>query len=275
MMRTMRTLRIAVFGANGRMGRSVVRLAHAGGLDVVCAVGAADVGRDAGELAGIAPLGVPVVEDVAAVARAKADVVIDFSVPTATAALLPVAAGAGVAVVSGTTGLGETERAALAVASERVPVLWEPNMSVGIHVLAQLVRQAVSALDGWDIEVIEAHHGAKVDSPSGTAIRLADVAREARGSGRFVHGRQGRPGPRATDEIGVHALRGGDVFGDHTVHLMSGGERIELTHRATGRDVFAYGALRAAAWIATVKAPGRYALADMLSGSSPGAPKKA
>lgn len=260
-------MRLAVMGASGRMGRSVVRLAQAGGVDVVCAVGAIDVGRDAGELAGISALGVPIVDDVAAIGRAKADVVIDFSVPSATLALVPIAAAAGAAIVSGTTGIGDDERAALARAAERVPVLWEPNMSLGVHVLAQLVRRAVTALEGWDIEVIETHHRAKVDSPSGTALRLADVARAARGSGRFVHGRQGRPGPRSDDEIGVHALRGGDVFGDHTVHLMSGGERLELTHRATGRDVFAHGALRAASWL-TGKPPGSYALAEMLSATT-------
>jgi 4-hydroxy-tetrahydrodipicolinate reductase len=246
------------------MGRSIVRLALARGLEVVCAVGASDLGRDVGELAGAGALGVPVVEDVAAVAVSKADVVIEFSAPAAAAALAPVAARAGIAIVSGTTGLGEPERAAFARAAERVAVLWEPNMSLGVHVLTQLVRRAAAALSEWDVEVAETHHRAKVDAPSGTALRLADAAREGRGSGRLVHGRQGRPGARASDEIGMHALRGGDVVGDHTVHLMSGGERLELTHRATGRDVFAHGALRAAEWIAG-KPAGTYALADVLS----------
>jgi 4-hydroxy-tetrahydrodipicolinate reductase len=258
-------MRIAVVGASGKMGRSIVRLAGGRGIEVACAVGATDVGRDAGELAGVGPLGVVVVDDVAAVASSRAAVVIDFSVPSATAMLAPVAAQAGIALVSGTTGLGDAERATLARAAERVAVLWEPNMSLGVHVLSQLVRRATAALAEWDVEITETHHRAKVDAPSGTALRLAEAAREGRRSGRLVHGRQGRPGPRVGDEIGMHALRGGDVVGDHTVHLMSGGERLELTHRATGREVFAHGALRVAEWIAGRPA-GSYAFGDMLSG---------
>jgi 4-hydroxy-tetrahydrodipicolinate reductase len=257
-------MRIAVVGASGKMGRSVVRLALGRGIEVGCAVGSSDVGRDIGELAGTGALGVPVVDDVAAVAASRADVVIDFSAPAATAALAAVAARAGIAIVSGTTGLGELERAALGRAAERVAVLWEPNMSLGVHVLTQLVHRAAAALAEWDVEIAETHHRAKVDAPSGTALRLADAAREGRRSGRMVHGRQGRPGPRANDEIGMHALRGGDVVGDHTVHLMSAGERLELTHRATGRDLFAHGALRAAEWIAG-KPAGTYVLADVLN----------
>jgi len=144
-----------------------------------------------------------------------------------------------------------------------VPVLWEPNMSLGVFVLSRLVSQAVAALAEWDIEVVEAHHRLKVDAPSGTALRLAETAQRARAGTRLVHGRQGTPGARTNDEIGMHALRGGDVLGDHTVHLLGGGERIELTHRATSRDVFAHGAIRAARWIRG-KPAGRYGLADIL-----------
>ena len=130
-------------------------------------------------------------------------------------------------------------------------------MSVGVHVLAQLVAQAVAALADWDVEIVETHHRAKVDAPSGTALRLAEAAQRARADSRrgWSHGRQGKPGARGADEIGMHALRGGDVIGDHAVHLLGGGERLELTHRATSRDVFAHGALRAARWIAG-KPPG-------------------
>jgi 4-hydroxy-tetrahydrodipicolinate reductase len=258
-------MRLAVVGGSGRMGRAVVRLAHAEGLQVVCAVSATDVGRDAGELAGVGPLGVPVAADVAALALARADVAIDFSAPGATLALAQVAADAGCAVVSGTTGLGEDARAALDRAAAKVPILWEPNMSVGVHVLAELVRGAVAALGDWDVEIVETHHRAKVDAPSGTALRLAETAQRARrGATRLVHGREGKPGARAPDEIGMHAVRGGDVVGDHVVHLFGGGERIELAHRATSRDVFAHGALRAARWIAGRPA-GRYTLSDMLA----------
>jgi len=256
-------MRVAVVGANGRMGRAVVRLAVTGGLDVTCAIGAADVGRDAGELAGVGSIGTSVVDGLAALEHAKADVLIDFSAPAVTTALAPIAAVAGIAIVSGTTGLSDAGRLALDHAATRVPVLWEPNMSVGIFVLSTLVAQAVAALPEWDIEIVEVHHGAKVDAPSGTALRLAEVAQRARAGTRLVHGRQGTPGARRSEEIGMHALRGGDVLGDHTIHLLGGGERIELTHRATSRDVFAHGALRAARWIQG-KPAGRYGLADML-----------
>jgi 4-hydroxy-tetrahydrodipicolinate reductase len=257
-------MRLAVVGANGRMGRAVVRLAKAEGMDVVCAIGAGDIGRDVGELAGIGPIGTSVVDGLAALETTRADVVIDFSAPDVTLAMTPIAAAAGTAIVSGTTGLAEAIRAALGDASVRVPVLWEPNMSLGVHILSRLVAQAVQALADWDIEIVETHHGAKVDAPSGTALRLAESAQKARAAAtRLVHGREGRPGARAKAEIGMHALRGGDIIGDHTVHLMGGGERLELTHRATSRDVFAHGAIRAARWLAG-KAPGRYGLDDVL-----------
>jgi 4-hydroxy-tetrahydrodipicolinate reductase len=257
-------MRLAVVGASGRMGRAVLRLAHEQGVEVVCAVGATDVGRDAGELAGIGATGLCVVDGLAALEHARADVVVDFSAPGATLALAPVAAAAGCAIVSGTTGLEAGAREALEQASARVPVLWEPNMSVGVHVLTELVARAAAALAGWDVEIVEAHHRAKVDAPSGTALRLAEAAHKARaGASRLVHGREGKPGARRSEEIGMHALRGGDVVGDHAVHLLGGGERLELVHRATNRDVFAHGALRAARWIAGRPAGG-YALADVL-----------
>jgi 4-hydroxy-tetrahydrodipicolinate reductase len=259
-------VRLAVVGASGKMGRAIVRLAAAGGLEVVCAVGTSDIGRDIGELAGLGPMGVAVVDGLAAVEHARVDVVIDFSAPSATTALAPIAAQQGAALVSGTTGLDEGARAALARAAERVPVLWEPNMSLGVHVLADLVARAVGALGQWDIEIVETHHRAKVDAPSGTALRLADVAARSRAAdSRLVHGREGRPGARTAPEIGMHAVRGGDVIGDHVVHLLGGGERLELTHRATSRDVFAHGAIAAARFVAG-KPAGRYTLADVVRG---------
>lgn len=261
--------RVAVVGASGRMGRAVVRAARAEGMSVVCAVGATDVGRDVGDLAGVGSLGVYVVDGLAALEGAHAEVVVDFSAPTATLALAPIAAAAGTAIVSGTTGLDDRARGALEQAASEVAVLWEPNMSVGVHVLSRLAAEAAAALGDWDIEIVETHHRAKVDAPSGTALRLAEVLQRARGPGAtVVHGRHGSPGVRARNEIGVHALRGGDVVGDHVVHLMGGGERLELTHRATSRDVFAHGALRAARWIAG-RARGWYSLRDVLSGSRP------
>jgi 4-hydroxy-tetrahydrodipicolinate reductase len=261
-------MRLAVVGASGRMGRAVVALASADGMEIVCAVGTTDVGRDAGELAGIGPIGTCVVDGLAAVEHARADVVIDFSVPSATLVLATIAAATGSAIVSGTTGLGEDAREALDRASKRIAVLWEPNMSVGVHLLGRLVAQAVAALPEWDVEIVETHHHAKVDAPSGTALRLAEIVRAGRPTARMVHGRQGKPGVRGSDEIGMHALRGGDVVGDHVVHVMGGAERIELTHRATSRNVFAHGALRAARWIAARPA-GFYALDDVLGAGPP------
>jgi 4-hydroxy-tetrahydrodipicolinate reductase len=258
------TPRLGVVGASGKMGRAIVRLAAAAGLDVVCAVGSTDIGKDVGDLAGIGPVGVSVVDGLAAIETVALDVVIDFSAPAATAALAPIAARRGTALVSGTTGLDAVARTALARAAERIPVLWEPNMSLGVHVLSDLVAKAVAALGDWDIEIVETHHRAKVDAPSGTALRLADVAARARaGASRLVHGRDGKPGARASDEIGMHAVRGGDVIGDHVVHLFGGGERIELAHRATNRDVFAHGALRAARYVAG-KPAGTYTLGDVV-----------
>ncbi len=259
-------LPIAVVGASGRMGRAVVGVATQAGHRVVCAVAATDVGADAGELAGVGKIGVPIANAPEAIGVSGAKVVIDFSAPPATAALAAVAARSGVAVVSGTTGLDAAATSALDRASKHVAVLWEPNMSVGVHVLGELVRQAVLRLGAdFDVEIVETHHRRKVDAPSGTALRLAQVARDARrDDAALVHGRQGRPGERSKAEIAVHALRGGDVVGDHTVHLLGAGERLELTHRASSRDLFAHGALRAACWIVGRPA-GRYALADVLA----------
>lgn len=257
-------MRFAIVGANGRMGRAIIRLATEEGSTLVCAVGADEVGRDAGDLAGVGPLGVRITESLAAVEHARADVVIDFSVPAATLALAPLAAAARSALVSGTTGLDATARAALDRAASATAVLWEPNMSLGVHVLSQLVARAVAALAEWDVEIVETHHRRKVDAPSGTALRLAEVVKGARlGSSRYVHGREGIPGARGADEIGIHAIRGGDAAGDHVVHLLGPGERIEIAHRAASRDIFAQGALRAARWIVG-RAPGRYGLRDVL-----------
>jgi 4-hydroxy-tetrahydrodipicolinate reductase len=254
---------VAVLGANGRMGRAVVRLAHEAGMKIVCAIGAGEEGRDAGELAGIGAIGTKIVTDARALSSSGAQVLVDFSAPAALIGAAAICADAGIAVVSGTTGLDDAATAALDAAAAKCAVLWEPNMSVGVHVLASLVEHAMKALgSSFDVEVVETHHRAKVDAPSGTAIRLGDVVKNAR-AGRYVHGREGRPGPRKPDEIGMHAVRGGDVIGDHTVFFFGDGERIELTHRATSRDLFAHGAVRAAAWLAG-KAPGRYRLGDML-----------
>jgi 4-hydroxy-tetrahydrodipicolinate reductase len=258
-------LRVSVCGATGRMGRTVVRLcSEAADLELVGACSGSDdanLGEDAGSLAGVARSGVAVTDDMAS-SLLGAQVVIDFSQPPALEQLARLAARQGIALVSGTTGVKDLSL--LDTAAQRIPVLWAANMSLGVQVLAELAAEAARRLGpGFDIEICETHHRAKVDAPSGTALRLADAVREVRNL-RPVSGRQGIVGARSDDEIGVLAFRGGDVIGDHTVHLLGPGERLELTHRATNRDLFAQGAIRAARWLAQQPA-GRYTLRDLLA----------
>lgn len=260
-------MRLAIFGATGRMGLAIARLAHAApDLEIVggiCSDQDPGVGKDIGELAGFGQLGVVTTPDIAS-GLLGADVVIDFSNAAAVTGLLAVAARQKVAVVSGTTNIDDTVKKALDRAAQSVPVMWAPNMSLGVQVLAELVEQAVKKLGlGYDVEITEIHHRKKVDSPSGTAKRLADAARNARSELRDIHGRSGDVGARTDDEMAVFGLRGGDVIGDHTVYLFGQGERLELTHRASNRDLFANGALVAARFLAGKPAK-RYTFADVL-----------
>ncbi|NRA31904.1 MAG: 4-hydroxy-tetrahydrodipicolinate reductase [Polyangiaceae bacterium] len=262
-------MKIAIHGATGRMGRAVARLAgEADDWQIVGASAAGEdplLGQDVGEIAGCGNVGVAVSPDVGG-SLLGADVVVDFSIAAAVPNLLNLAAKQGVAVVSGTTNIGDAERAALERAAEKIPVMWAQNMSLGVQVLAELVTEAVRRLgSGFDAEIVEVHHRNKVDSPSGTAKRLATAVREARPDIRELHAREGLVGARTDDEVGVFGVRGGDVIGDHTVHLFGPGERIELTHRASNRDLFAHGAIRAARFLPTQK-PGMYAIADVLRG---------
>jgi 4-hydroxy-tetrahydrodipicolinate reductase len=260
-------MKLVIFGATGRMGLAIARLAIAS-QDVeivggICADSDPGAGRDIGELAGVGQLGVVTTPDIAS-GLLGADVVIDFSTASAVAPLLAIAARQKVAVVSGTTNLDDAAKNALDRAAQSVPVLWAPNMSLGVQVLAELVEQAVRRLGlGFDVEITEIHHRKKIDSPSGTAKRLAEAARRARGELREIHGRSGDVGARTNEEMAVYGLRGGDVVGDHTVYLFGQGERIELTHRASNRDLFAHGALSAARFLAG-KPPKRYTIADVL-----------
>jgi 4-hydroxy-tetrahydrodipicolinate reductase len=261
-------VKLALVGAGGRMGLSVLRLAHAAGdvrlVGAAVSAGSAYVGRDAGELAGVGNLGVALGGDVGS-ALLGAEVCVDFSSARAGVELCRAAAREGVALVSGTTGFGPAEMRALDEASKRVPVLWAPNMSLGVQVLADLVREAAARLGlGFDVELVEAHHRRKADAPSGTALRLVEALGEVRAGLRPVTGREGRPGERQPDELGIFAMRGGDVVGDHTVYFFGDGERLELTHRATSRDLFAHGALRAARFLRGRPA-GRYTLRDVLA----------
>lgn len=256
-------MNVTIVGAGGRMGQAILRLLASEGLTLVGAVehaGFDKLGADAGELAGAGQLGVAVSPDIAA-GLLGADVVIDFSTPETAKDVARLAGKRGVALVSGTTGLGEDALRAFDEAAKSVAVLWASNMSLGVQVLAELARQAAKMLPGFDVEIVETHHRKKADAPSGTAKTLALAIQEVR-EGRSVTGRDGMPGPRMDDEIGVMALRGGDVIGDHTVHLLGQGERLELTHRATNRELFARGALRAATVIGKQE-KGRYTMRDV------------
>ncbi len=262
-------MKLAIHGATGRMGLSVARLAHvAPDIEIVGALCSADdpaLGRDLGEVAGLGEIGVQVSADISS-SLLGAEVVIDFSVATAVVDLFKYAERQGVAVVSGTTNFDEAGWTALHSAEKKVAIMWAPNMSRGVQVLAEVVQHAMRRLGSdFDVEIVEVHHRRKVDSPSGTSIRLADAAREVRSELSEVRGRDGIIGARADDEMGSLALRGGDVIGDHTVHLLGDSERLELTHRATNRDLFARGALSAARFISD-KPAGRYTIADVLGG---------
>lgn len=266
----MSDLGLVVAGAAGRMGRTLIRLiAETDGVSLVGAIertGSEALGVDAGTLAGLAPLGILVSDDVTA-ALAAADGVIDFSAPDATAILAGAASIAGVVVVIGTTGLSAADNAAIDAAAERTAIVQSGNMSLGVNLLAQFVRQAARALDpSFDIEILEMHHRHKVDAPSGTALLFGRAAAEGRGIDLDAHAvrvRDGQIGPRRTGDIGFAALRGGTTVGDHSVIFAGEGETVELTHRAFDRAIFARGAVKAALW-ARGRSPGRYTMADVL-----------
>ena len=261
---------IAVLGAAGRMGQMLVRIVgETPETRLTAAVehtGHARLGEDAGTLAGVATAGVAV--SAALPGAGVADVWIDFSSPAATAANATAAAERGAALVVGTTGVDAAGKKALGDAATRVPVVFAPNTSVGITALIRLVADAARLLGpGYDLEIVETHHRAKRDAPSGTALRLAEALAEATGrnlADDARYERHGDVGPRTAREIGIQTLRGGDVIGDHTVFFLGSGERIEITHRASSRETFARGAVRAAQWVKG-RAPGLYDMRDVLS----------
>jgi 4-hydroxy-tetrahydrodipicolinate reductase len=266
----MEELRIAIAGAGGRMGAACIRaVAATAGLQLAAAFerpGSAAVGRDAGELAGIGRLGVTVGGDAEA-ALAGADGVIDFTSPAASVALAQLAAARGLVHIIGTTGCSAADEAAIGeAAAAGARIVKSGNFSLGVNLLVGLVRQAAAALPEFDIEILEMHHNRKVDAPSGTALMLGAAAAAGRGVDLETHAvrvRDGHTGPRETGSIGFATLRGGNVIGEHSVILAGGGERIELTHRADDRSLFAAGAARAALW-AKDQQPGLYDMADVL-----------
>lgn len=258
--------RVAVVGASGRLGRLVLReVIEREELTLAAALtrpGSSALGIDVGTLAGVATTGI-VLDAVDEGSLGQADVVIDVSLPEGTRMLLPRLDGR--ALVTGVTGLGTDDLGLLDALATASPVLLAANFSAGVHVLVDAVRRAAAALPEYDIEVVEAHHRHKLDAPSGTADVLARAAAEGRGWDFEEHatfGRHGRTGPRG-EEIAIHALRCGDVIGEHTVWLAGEGERVQLGHVATRRETFAKGAVRAAAWLSG-RAPGRYTMRDVL-----------
>lgn len=261
---------IVVTGASGRMGQMLIRTI--GASDTARLVGAVErpghdwIGADPGEAMGGAALGLTVTDDPLA-AMTGAQAVIDFTAPDATVEFAALAAKARVVHVIGTTGLSEEDIAKLEPASRHAPQIRAGNMSLGVNLLVQLTRQVAAALDeDFDIEVIEAHHGRKVDAPSGTALMLGEAAAEARGvrlADVADRGRDGMTGARQRGHIGFSAIRGGDIVGEHDVLFAGAGERIVLRHVATDRGIFARGALKAALW-GQGKAPGQYDMLDVL-----------
>ena len=266
----MSDMKIVVMGAAGRMGRQLVRAIHAaegcavaGGTE---APGSPHLGADLGTLAGLEPLGVPVTSDALALI-ATADAVIDFTVPKVSVEIAGLAANARIVHVIGTTGFTDGDEAAIKAAARHATVIKAGNMSLGVNLLTAITRRVAKALDAeFDIEIVEMHHRQKVDAPSGTALMLGAAAAEGRGidlKTASVKARDGHTGPRRKGDIGFATLRGGTVVGDHTVIFAGEGERIEITHRAEDRAIFARGAVKAALW-GRSKGPGLFSMIDVL-----------
>jgi len=246
--------KVAITGAAGRMGRSLIQ-ACVDTPNVFLAtalerLGSSVIGSDAGELAGINRLDVPVVDQLD---TEKFDVLIDFTSPEATLTHLNLCRATKKRMVIGTTGFSVEERTQIAVAAEEIAIVFAPNMSVGVNLTFKLIEIAAKILgDQMDVEIIEAHHRHKIDAPSGTALRMGEVVATALGrhlSECAVYGREGRTGERQRQTIGFETIRAGDIVGEHTVMFADIGERIEITHKASSRMTFANGAIRAAQWI--------------------------
>jgi 4-hydroxy-tetrahydrodipicolinate reductase len=262
-------LQVVVAGSSGRMGRALLEgVFQAPDLRLHAALERRDspfLGKDAGELIG-APCGVRITDEVAA-AVAGADVLVDFTRPEGTLQHLQACAAAAVKMVIGTTGLSAEHKAKVAQAAQRTAVVMAPNMSVGVTLMLSLLERAARVLkEGYDIEIVEAHHRHKVDAPSGTALRMGEVIAGALGrdlGAVAVYGREGVTGERAPSTIGFATVRGGDIVGDHTALFAGIGERLEITHKASSRATFALGALRAARFLAD-KRSGLYDMRDVL-----------
>ena len=263
-------IKVGVIGAGGRMGRMLIEAVNDNPQTTLNAAierqGSSLVGADAGEVAAIGHLNVQIVDDLQAVVD-DIDVLIDFSLPDATEKNMQVCAEHNVAMVIGTTGFNEQQEQVLAKASEKIAIVYAGNYSTGVNLSLKLLEMAAKAFGAEaDVEVIEAHHKHKIDAPSGTAYMMAEAVADARGQNLkdvAVYGREGQTGEREAGTIGIHAIRGGEIIGDHTVMFIADGEVVEITHRARARMTFAAGAVRAATWV--IQQPtGQYNMQDVL-----------
>ncbi|WP_367109387.1 4-hydroxy-tetrahydrodipicolinate reductase [uncultured Psychrobacter sp.] len=265
-----KTINVGVIGAGGRMGRMLIEAVQDNPKTILSAAierqGSSLVGTDAGELAAIERLNVQVVDDLMAVIK-DIDVLIDFSLPDATEQNMQICAEHKVAMVIGTTGFNEQQEQVLTEASKHTAIVYAGNYSTGVNLSLKLLEMAAKAFGtDADVEIIEAHHKHKIDAPSGTAYMMAEAVAEARGQNLkevAIYGREGQTGARKKGSIGLHAVRGGEIVGDHTVMFIADGEVVEITHRARARMTFAAGAVRAATWIIKQK-KGQYNMQDVL-----------
>lgn len=261
------SINVAVTGACGRMGGMIIEnIVKTDNMQLSAAFDINNIGKDAGEMAHVGALGVAVSDanDIKEVlTKTNTDVLIDFTIAPATVVNAPVAAECGVNLIIGTTGFSEQQRSAIdnAILKNNVAAVISPNYSVGVNVFFNILKEAARSLSDYDIEIIEAHHNQKKDAPSGTAMKAADVISETLGGKEYVYGRNGLA-PRGK-EIGIHAVRGGDIVGDHTVLFAGNGERVEIKHQAHSRQAFAGGAVKAAAWVCG-REPGIYTMDDIL-----------
>lgn len=255
-------VKVAVTGAAGRMGKLIVKnVVEDEELELAQAFDVREVGRDAGELAGVGSVGVPIIHASELESKLNADVLVDFTAADAAVENICIAAKKGVKLVVGTTGFTDEHWKRIKECCS-VPAVISPNFSVGVNVFWEIIKKCAELLGSYDLEVLEIHHRFKKDAPSGTALKAVEILKEVVGEKKVVMGRNGIC-PRE-DEIGVFAIRGGDVVGEHTVFFIGMGERIEITHRAWSRQAFAGGAIKAVKWISKVEEPGIYGMKDVL-----------
>ena len=263
-------MKVAIVGAAGRMGgRLIQAVVAADGLELVGATerpGHPQIGTDAGLLAAVGELGIKISDDLEAT-MVEADVLIDFTFPEVTLKNLEICTKSGKKIVTGSTGFTPEQKQQVEKFAEQIPVVMAPNMSVGVNACFKLLKEAAKILgDDFDVEIVEMHHNKKKDSPSGTAVRMGEVVAEALGRDYNKvanYHREGMCGERTHDEIGMQTIRGGDIVGEHTVYFIGMGERIEISHRAMSRDMFARGAVRACQWLQD-KDSGLYDMQDVL-----------